>query len=320
MFSFWTAKTISDPTKSIPDLSDRVFLITGGSDGLGYETALQLAHHSPKHIYLACRGTEKTAITIARIVESVKSSTGTDVSAKLTHLLLDLSSFRSVRQAVQAFLRTGHTLNVLINNAGIMCVPPGTTSEGYEVHFGVNHMGHALLTQLLLPSLAQAAALGQDARVITLASSSEAQAPHGGLLLDVVKSPMLDFSGWDRYGQSKLANVLYTRALAEKHKDICFVCLHPGVVKTDLSTAFLNSWSWQVPIVWLIMWSQWVTPYEGAWLQEWLATTDRKDLSSGSFYYPGPRTTRGSRYAQSEELAAELYRWTQEELDTFEST
>ena len=304
-----------DPNKDIPDLSDRIFFVTGGSDGLGYETVLQLANHSPRKIYLACRSAEKTTHAIARIVERVKTETGNDVSSKLTHIPLDLSSFASIQNAAKTFLQKEPTLNVLMNNAGIMCVPPTTTEEGFEIQFGVNHMGHALLTRLLLPALKNAIGVGQDARVVTLASSSEAQSPAEGLRLDVVRSAMANFDNWHRYGQSKLANVLYTRALAERYPDVTFVSLHPGVVKTGLSTPFLSSWSWQVPFVWLIMWSQWVTPYRGAWGQEWLATTEKKNLKNGAFYYPIQRIASGSANAQSKELADKLWQWTQKELD-----
>ncbi|KAF2271255.1 NAD(P)-binding protein [Westerdykella ornata] len=276
MLSLWSKPVPFDPSQDIPDLSGRIIFITGASDGLGYETVLQLASHRPGHIYLASRNAEKTAAAISRIVEHVRAATGDDVSSKLTHIALDLTSFASIKGAAQTFLAKESTLNVLMNNAGIMCVPAATTKQGYEVQFGVNHMGHALLTRLLLPALKKAVSVGQDARVVTLASSSERQAPRVGLRLDAAKTDMAEFDNWERYGQSKLANVLYTRTLAEKCPEITFVSLHPGVVRTGISSTFLASRSWQIPFVCLIMWTQWVTPYEGAWLQEWLATTEKE--------------------------------------------
>ena len=93
-----------DPNKDIPDLSDRIFFVTGGSDGLSYQTVLQLANHNPRQVYLACRSAEKTTHAIARIVERVKTKTGNDVPSKLTHISLDLSPFASIQNAAQTFL------------------------------------------------------------------------------------------------------------------------------------------------------------------------------------------------------------------------
>ncbi|KAH6984286.1 hypothetical protein BKA56DRAFT_614035 [Ilyonectria sp. MPI-CAGE-AT-0026] len=136
-----------NPDKDIPNLSGKVILVTGGNNGLGKETVLQLSKHEPAHIFLAARSEAKALPAIEEMCKAVPDA------APITFIPLDLASFDSIKQAAASFKAQSSQLHVLINNAGIMGTPAGTTKEGYEVQFGTNYVGHALLTKLLLPML-----------------------------------------------------------------------------------------------------------------------------------------------------------------------
>ncbi|KAL8870601.1 MAG: hypothetical protein Q9174_003395, partial [Haloplaca sp. 1 TL-2023] len=135
-----------DPDQDIPDLSGKVILVTGGNAGLGKEAVLQLAKHKSSRIFLAARTASKGESAIEEIKQVVPS-------ANITLLKLDLCSFKSISAAAEEFKSQSKRLDVLMNNAGIMATPLAETEEGYESQFGTNHMGHALLTKLLLPTL-----------------------------------------------------------------------------------------------------------------------------------------------------------------------
>ena len=169
-----------NPEKDIPDLAGRVIFVTGGNTGLGKETVLQLAKHRPAHIYLAARSKERAEQAMKEIRERAPDAADVPIS----FVELDVASFASVQRAAAAFhaAQPDGRLHVLINNAGIMATPPGTTAEGYELQFGTNHMGHALLTRLLLPALRRTAAAEGDVRVVNLSSVAEkmaAKPPYG---------------------------------------------------------------------------------------------------------------------------------------------
>jgi len=172
-----------------------------GNIGLGRETIHQLSKHNPSHIYLGARNKAKADATISELKSLVPN-------AHISLLELDLTSFESIKRAAHTFNQTSSKLDVLFNNAGIMATPPGQTREGYELQFGTNHVGHALLTKLLLPKLKETAFKpGSDVRIINLSSSAHHWAPKEGYLLDQVKTDMKATSTWARYGQSKLANI-----------------------------------------------------------------------------------------------------------------
>ena len=123
-------------------------MITGGNTGLGKETILQLAKHNPSRLYLAARTPSKAEAAIRDIKAVVPN-------ANIAFLQLDLASLKSVKEASDTFPASSNRLDLLINNAGIMAQPAGLTCDGYELQFGTNHVGHALLTKILLPKLHQ---------------------------------------------------------------------------------------------------------------------------------------------------------------------
>ncbi|KAL3433238.1 hypothetical protein BDV09DRAFT_186837 [Aspergillus tetrazonus] len=216
------------PEKDIPNLLGKVILITGGTAGLGAAAVIHLAKHSPAHIYISGRNAKSADVVIQ---QAQKSGT------KVSFLACDLASLDSVKKAADTILAQESRLDLLMCNAGIMAVPPGKTSDGYEVQFGTNHLGHALLIQKCLPLLQQTAALpGADVRVVILTSLGFRMHPSAGIVFSDLKSEQnfTAFGSWIRYGQSKLANILYARELARRYPSITSVSVHPGVVGTGL--------------------------------------------------------------------------------------
>lgn len=207
-----------------------------GNNGLGLETCRQLAKHNP-YIYLAARTPSKAESAIADIK-------GTVPNANITFLQLDLASLESVKKAADTFNAKSDRLDVLINNAGVMALPASTTKDGYEIQFGTNHVGHFLLTKLLMPTLQRTAEGKRDVRIVNLSSEGHRLPPRGGLVLKDARSNMASYNTWVRYGQSKLANVLFTRELARRYPAIKSVVLHPGGIDTGLSLGFQKEHPW----------------------------------------------------------------------------
>ncbi|KAJ9635429.1 hypothetical protein H2199_008432 [Coniosporium tulheliwenetii] len=187
-------------------------------------------------------------------------------------------------------------LDILINNAGIMATPFALTPQGHEVQFGTNHVGHFLLTRLLLPTLLKTAAEpGADVRI--------------------VNAGLEEFSTWRRYGMSKLANILFARELARRYPNITSTAVHPGVILTDLYEPNKKS---NVLIrlgVGLLGSFVMGTVQEGAKNQLWAATARREEVRSGAYYVPVGKLSAGSRYAGDEKLAEQLWRWSEAEVE-----
>jgi NAD(P)-dependent dehydrogenase (short-subunit alcohol dehydrogenase family) len=207
----------------IPDQSRRVAVITGANTGLGYATALALAEHGA-HVVLAVRNLDKGKDAIARIAAS---SPQADVALQE----LDLTSLESVRAAAEQLRSDYDRIDLLINNAGVMWTPKSTTKDGFELQFGTNHLGHFAFTGLLLDRLLPIA----GSRVVTVSSIG-----HRILGADM----HFDDLQWERrysrigaYGQSKLANLLFTyelqRRLAPRGTTIA-AAAHPGGSRSEL--------------------------------------------------------------------------------------
>lgn len=151
---------------------------------------------------------------------------------------MDLASLSDVRRAVQQLIpQLDSRLDVLICNAGIMATPPGLSPDGYEIQWATNFLGHALLTNLLLPILNTTASTCGDARIINTTLEGLMLAPiDKGIVFEDLKTKQEYGFGarWRRYGQSKLAQVLYTNQLAQKYPKLSSIAIHPGVVGTDL--------------------------------------------------------------------------------------
>lgn len=212
------------------DLQGRVCLVTGANTGIGEVTALELARRGA-FVYVACRSRAKTEGLLAAITEAV----GPDRAAFVPLDLGDLDSVRACAAAVEA---DGRPLHILVANAGL-AGQKGITTSGFELAFGVNHVGHALLVRLLLNRLRDAGTPQQPARVVIVASRAHARMKVWDL--SNVQQPTATTAGLPEYGRSKLANIYFARALHRRiQADPAFAgrvnvySLHPGVVASDI--------------------------------------------------------------------------------------
>jgi len=203
-------------------MNGRVCLVTGANTGIGKETALALARQGAT-LVLACRSKERTQA----VLDEIDQLGG----EKARFIELSLGSFDSVRSAAAAFLETGLELDVLINNAGLAGAK-GLTEEGFELTFGVNHLGHFLFTMLLTDKLKQSAARTGDARIVNVASQAHFGAK--ALDFDVQQSKTASTTGYPEYQVSKLANVLFSAEYARRVPSVKCYSLHPGVIASDV--------------------------------------------------------------------------------------
>jgi NAD(P)-dependent dehydrogenase (short-subunit alcohol dehydrogenase family) len=210
-------------TADIPDQSGRIAVVTGANGGLGLETSRALAA-AGAHVVMAARNQEKAAAA----VEDIR---GTVDGPSLEVIALDLGSQASVRAAAEQILAAHDRIDLLINNAGLMGIPERKTVDGYEMQFGVDHLGHWSLTALLMPALVSADA----ARIVTVTSTAH----HMGRGVDPA-NPHLEgkYGPWRAYGQAKLANFHFglglQRRLAAARSRAASLVAHPGLSNTDL--------------------------------------------------------------------------------------
>src|SRR5712692_4059806 len=276
------------------ELAGRTFMVTGGNTGIGRATAAGLAKRGGR-VYVACRSPEKGRQAVADIV----AATGSDAVAFLP---LDLADLASVRRCAEQFLALGEPLHVLINNAGVGG-RRGITKDGFELAFGVNHLGHFALTTALLDRLAASA----PARVVTVASDSHYQAR--AVDFDAVRRPTASVTGLPEYAVSKLCNVLFSQELARRAqgRGITTYALHPGVVASDIWRRV----PWPIrPLIKLRM----ISPEEGAQTSLYCATSGSVAAASGRFY-DNSREREPSQVA-TPDLARALWEHSQDWITT----
>ncbi|WNI24893.1 oxidoreductase [Streptomyces sp. ITFR-16] len=207
----------------IPDQSGRTAVVTGANSGIGLITARELARRGAR-VLLACRDEQRGKEAAARIRRAVRS-------ADVEFAALDLADLASVREFAEAY--RADTLDLLINNAGVMALPYGRTADGFETQFGVNHLGHFALTGLLLPKLLHT----PGARVVSVSSGLHA-------LSDIDIGDLnseRDYRRWIAYARSKTANLLFVHELARRAaaagSGLVAAAAHPGYASTNLQTA-----------------------------------------------------------------------------------
>jgi NAD(P)-dependent dehydrogenase (short-subunit alcohol dehydrogenase family) len=273
------------------ELSGKVYIVTGANTGIGKVTATELARRGGR-VFLACRTESKTTPVIEEIKREVPG-------AEVEFLALDLADLASVRAAAQAFLDKKLPLHGLINNAGL-AGSRGLTKDGFELTFGTNHLGHFLLTTLLLDKLKSSA----PARIVNVAS----EAHYGAKKIDwdAQRKKTRSISGLDEYGVSKLANVLFTKELARRLEGtgVTTYALHPGVVATDVWRRIPPPFRW---VAKMFM----ISANEGAKTTLYCATSPEVAKESGK-YYEKSREKTPNRVSEDPELAAELWRRSEE--------
>jgi NAD(P)-dependent dehydrogenase (short-subunit alcohol dehydrogenase family) len=310
------ARNSYNPNGDMPSLAGRVIMITGGTAGLGASTIQILAEKGPAHIFFTGRN-QKAADTI--IARSKRAAPRVPV----TFIRNDISSLKSTQEAADTFKAACDRLDILMLNAGIMAVPAATSVDGYETHFATNHMGHALLIKLLLPTMQRTAKQpNSDVRIINLSSVAYENAPSQGIEFDTLKSKQTRLGNplmpakWTRYGQSKLANLLYVRELAKKYPEITSVAVHPGVIRTGLIE---NLGLMDRATVALRFAGQWTPLEEGPYNQCWAALVEKDQLENGGYYAPIAKlTVPTTKTGKDAELSKKLWEWTQKELAPYE--
>ena len=207
--------------RSKATLDGKTVIITGGNTGIGKETAVDLAKRNAR-VIIACRSQEKGK----KAEVDIRRESG---SNNVHFHQMDLASFKSIRKFANEVLSEESRIDILINNAGVMYCPFGKTEDGFETQFGVNHLGHFLLTNLLLDKIKQA----PEGRIIVV--SSLGHTVTSKLDLNTINSEA-HYSSFHAYNKSKLANILFTKALAKRltGTNVTANCLHPGAVDTEL--------------------------------------------------------------------------------------
>ncbi|KAH8252491.1 hypothetical protein KR032_000258 [Drosophila birchii] len=283
--------------KKHTDETGKVFIVTGSNTGIGKETVRELAKRGGT-VYMACRDLNRCEETR---LEIVKETNNPNVFSRE----LDLNSLDSVRKFVAGFKREQDKLHVLINNAGIMRCPRRLTKDGFESQLGVNHMGHFLLTNLLLDVLKKSA----PSRIVVLSSVAHTKGSINFSDLNSEKS----YDEIDAYSQSKLANVLFGRELAKRLEGsgVTVNALNPGSVNTELAR------DWNSPKGYFIrflarplFWTLFKTPKSGAQTSLYAALDpDLKEVTG--LYFSDCKAKDVSRAAKDE--AASKFLWAQSE-------
>ncbi|KAF4176050.1 hypothetical protein CNMCM8694_007060 [Aspergillus lentulus] len=318
-----------NPAQDIPSMAGKVVFITGAAGDLGRQTAVELARYGrPSRIYIADlpRNDDAKQALIRRIHDeaygdSISPTSETAVATSTTEvrfLDLDLASFDSVRKCAQQFAAQEQLLDILILNAGIIRVPPATTPEGYEIHFGVNYLGHALLARLLMPMLLRTTQRqpGADARVVVVSSEGHVSAPKQGVDFDLVKTNCSNLPYPKRYGQSKAALIGLMQGLSRDYPQIKSVAVHPGRILTGMATSL-----WKEST--LARLTKPIAPFfcvpvtTGIRNHLWAATSS--DVVSGTYYEPVGVPGTLSPAVQDPTFAKRLKEWTDNALEGIKS-
>lgn len=250
-------------------MAGRVCIVTGANSGIGLETCRGLARQGAT-VVMACRSVERGEAAAREVQEDAKAAGGSvEVRA------LDLGSLASVRRFAHEVGRDHPRLHVLVNNAGIFAPRREVTADGMEATLMVNHLGHFLLTHLLLPHLLAAA---PGARIVNVAS----EAHRGGRLDFDDLQGARRYSGFKAYMQSKLANIMFTYALARRldGKGVAVNAVHPGSVATNWARQAGGPFSWLVKLSTPFM----ITAAKGADTVVWLAASPEVERVTGQYF------------------------------------
>jgi NAD(P)-dependent dehydrogenase (short-subunit alcohol dehydrogenase family) len=297
------------------DLTGKTVLVTGASSGIGIETARALLS-AQAEVILVVRDAAKGE----RLAQELRAATGNTQAHVLS---VDLGSLSSIRQAAEQFRARWSKLDLLINNAGIMATPQGYTPDGFELQFGTNHLGHFLLTLLLLPALQRAA----PARVVVLSSSGHRRSD---IHFDDIHYRHRPYDRWEAYGQSKTANALFAVGLTQHFgsQGITANAINPGAIHTGLER-HLSSED-KLALGWIdeegnqTNLLNWKTPEQGAATSIWAAVGQELEGIGGRYLEDcqeavplTPETPRGHGYllyALDPESAERLWTLSQEQV------
>lgn len=275
-------------------MKGRVCLITGASSGIGEASAVGLAERGAS-LVLLCRDRGRGEAAIARI----RARTG---AGDIELLIADLSSQGQIRAAAAQFLDSGRKLHVLLNNAGLIIRQRTVTEDGIETTFAVNHLAYFLLTNLLLARLRECA----PARIVSVSSALHKRGYGDGRIAFDDLAGETAYSGYKAYGQSKLANILFTRELARRldGTGVTANALHPGVVATGFAGNNRNP-LWRIARATYRPFS--LSPERGARTSVWLATDPALATVTGGYFH-NCQQRQPAPQARNDEDAARLWR------------
>jgi len=274
------------------NMQGKTVLITGGNTGIGKATAIALARMGAQ-VTITSRSPEKGEAALA----DIRQQAGSD---KVECMRLDLASLANIRRFAAEFLATHPRLDVLINNAGLVLSSRSETEDGFESTFGVNHLGHFLLTNLLLPRLKESA----PSRIVVLASDAH-RAAFGGLDFDDLQARR-SYHGMPVYCRSKLANILFAIELDNRLRGtgVTVNAVHPGVVATEFGGADDTKGFFR----WVVKLTHWafITPEKGARTSVHVATAPELEGVSGK-YFARSKPAFSTRAAQDRGTALRLW-------------
>lgn len=265
-------------------------LITGGNAGIGKATAIGLAQKGAK-VVIACRNEAKAKQAVLDIKKAAKSEI-------VDYLICDLSSFDSIKSCAENYLNTFGQIDVLVNNAGLFTNTLQLTKEGFELQFGVNHLGHFLLTHLLLDALQKSPA----PRIVNVSSGAHY---NGKINTQFFRGEIGEekYKGMPAYQQSKLANVLFTKELARRYPNICSHALHPGVVSTEIAQKETN---WFFSTIWRVFRPIMLSAEKGAKTSIYVASSPDV-LKVNGRYFDKCKEKEPAPLSKDEALAKELW-------------
>lgn len=270
----------------------KLVVITGGNTGIGKETARALSRQGAR-VVIGCRDVAKGE----RAAAEITAESGREVAV----LALDLASFASIRAFAEQVLDTCPRVDVLLLNAGVVLGDRRETADGFEATFGINHLGHFLLTELLLDRVKASA----PSRIVVVSSDAHRRAKTG-LDWDELAQRRHGYSGWQVYCESKLANVLFTRELARRLEGtgVTVNALHPGVVATE----FAQGGDVRGPVSWFFRFASpfLKTPAQGAVTSIFLASSPEVDTTTGG-YFKDCQEVKPNRAARDDHAARRLW-------------
>jgi NAD(P)-dependent dehydrogenase (short-subunit alcohol dehydrogenase family) len=296
----FNGRTTAEQASAGADLEGQHAIVTGANTGIGWETARVLALRGAR-VTLACRDLEKGEAARARILE--RHETIPDSSLELRGL--DLASLASVRSFADSVLTDGAPIHLLVNNAGVMLNDYRQTSDGFEIHVGINHLGHFLLTTLLAQRLLESA----PARVVVVSSD----ALHFSSLTPDLEDPMGErsrTSGMRAYANSKLMNVLFANELNHRlHAEgVVANSLHPGIVATELG----RDQRWYMKAIGLLMLPAVKSPERGAATSVYLATSPEFEKQGGGYFSNCAPAKRNPKLSGDRAAETRLWQWSEQ--------
>jgi NAD(P)-dependent dehydrogenase (short-subunit alcohol dehydrogenase family) len=289
--------------EQVPDLTSKVAVVTGGSEGIGYGCTHTLLSHNISKLFVL----SKEEKIVDEAINAIKNEMGNEMANRVEWYQCDLSDWEETGKTAFKISEKTDRLDILINNAGRGIMTAQLAKNGVDLHMATNHMGHVVLTSHLLPLLKDTAKKGNTVRIVNLASNLHENAPKE-TTFESLEELNKDYGPQPQYGRSKLAAILYAkylnRHLTSQYPNILVNATHPGIVETRQSTEHIHE---AFPLGGYAM-SVGMAPFkktqfEGAVSTMFAATTTEK---SGQYICPPAIVEEGSALANDEKLSEQL--------------